>query len=136
MIKLIPKKWGHEEIMVNTEKYCGKYLFVNYGYQVSFHYHQIKDETFYVLEGIVELMIGNDTNEHVLTYVLQPGEQFRIKPGMIHSFITTTPFAKILEISTHDMPADSYRVTSSQKIIGDDGKLNRVKPGGTKGGKL
>lgn len=128
MIKLVPKQWGHEEIMVNTDKYCGKYLCMNYGYQLSFHYHKVKDETFYILEGMVELLTYNTDSKKVVTYLLSPGESFRILPGVVHSALTTSPYAKILEVSTHDMPEDSYRVTTSQRIVDNNGKLNRVRP--------
>lgn len=126
MLKLIPKLWGHEEILVNNEKYCGKYLFVNYGYQVSFHYHKIKDETFYIIEGLVELMVYDNINNTALTYPLRAGEQFRIKPSMVHSFISITPFAKILEVSTNDLVSDSYRYTKSTSIRNMQGKLKRI----------
>lgn len=129
MIKLIPKKWGHEEILVNNETYCAKFLYINYGYQVSYHYHKVKDETFYVLEGLLDLLIYDDINNEVLTYPLRAGESFRLKPGTIHSFISKTPYAKFLEVSTHDAPEDSYRLTESGKIMGDDGKIKIVKPG-------
>lgn len=131
MIKLIPKKWGHEEILVNNETYCSKFLYINYGYQVSYHYHKIKDETFYVLEGLLDLLIYNDTNNQVLTYPLRSGESFRVKPGMIHSFISKTPYAKFLEVSTHDAPEDSYRLTESCKIMSDGGKIKIIKPEGS-----
>ncbi len=45
------KVWGREEWLVNTDKYCGKFLNVDKGYRSSIHHHRNKDETFYLLEG-------------------------------------------------------------------------------------
>jgi len=44
----VPKGWGHELILVNNEKYCGKILFFKKGCKFSMHYHMIKQETWYV----------------------------------------------------------------------------------------
>lgn len=48
----VPKGWGFEKWIVNNEKYCGKILFFVKGKKCSYHYHEIKDETFYVQSEI------------------------------------------------------------------------------------
>jgi len=53
MIKKVKKIWGSEEWLVNNELYCCKILNLKKGYRCSIHYHKDKDETFYVLKGIV-----------------------------------------------------------------------------------
>ncbi|BCU98886.1 MAG: hypothetical protein CM15mV24_1110 [Bellamyvirus sp.] len=50
-IKHVPKGWGYEKWIVNTEEYCGKLLFFNEGKRCSWHYHKLKDETFYLQSG-------------------------------------------------------------------------------------
>ena len=55
-IKIVPKGWGFEKWIVNTELYCGKLLHFNMGKRCSWHYHKIKDETFYVQSGELLLM--------------------------------------------------------------------------------
>ena len=55
-IKIVPKGWGYEKWIVNTEEYCGKLLHFIKGKRCSWHYHILKDETFYVQEG--KLMYG------------------------------------------------------------------------------
>ena len=45
-IKRVNKPWGHELWIYNSELYCGKILFFNKGKRCSWHYHEIKDETF------------------------------------------------------------------------------------------
>jgi len=59
MIKKVTKKWGYEEWIVNTDKYCGKLLYLQKGKRCSMHFHQVKDETFYILQGKVLMEIGN-----------------------------------------------------------------------------
>ena len=54
-IKHVPKGWGYEKWIVNTEEYCGKLLFFNKGKRCSWHYHKIKDETFYLQSGSILL---------------------------------------------------------------------------------
>jgi mannose-6-phosphate isomerase-like protein (cupin superfamily) len=49
--KLVPKVWGEEQYITNTEQYCGKFLHVAAGFVCSDHQHLTKDETFYVLAG-------------------------------------------------------------------------------------
>ena len=51
----VPKGWGYEDWLVNKKEYCGKLLFFKKGKHCSFHYHKLKDETFYVHRG--ELLI-------------------------------------------------------------------------------
>ena len=50
-IKHVPKGWGYEKWIVNTEEYCGKLLFFNEGKRCSWHYHKLKDEVFYIQSG-------------------------------------------------------------------------------------
>ncbi|MDR2624570.1 MAG: NTP transferase domain-containing protein [Methanobrevibacter sp.] len=45
------KPWGYEKLLIQTEKYLTKELFIKEGYQTSFHYHKKKDETMYILKG-------------------------------------------------------------------------------------
>ena len=50
-IKFVPKGWGFEKWIHNSEKFCGKLLYFVKGKKCSWHYHEIKDETFYVQSG-------------------------------------------------------------------------------------
>ena len=52
-IKYVPKGWGYEKWIVNNEMYCGKLLFIEKGKRCSWHYHKIKDETFYLQSGLI-----------------------------------------------------------------------------------
>ena len=114
MIKKVKKLWGSEEWLVNNIKYCAKYLNLVQGYQCSLHYHKIKDETFYVLEGIVELELQEEGRPATVT--LKKGEQYRLVPYTLHRFRAKTFRAKILEISTTHFDSDSYRTEIACKI--------------------
>ena len=50
-IEIHPKGWGYEKWIVNKDEYCGKLLHIIKGMKCSWHYHQKKDETFYLQEG-------------------------------------------------------------------------------------
>ena len=48
---LAPKRWGSEQIIVETEMYQVKRLFMQKGRECSMHYHERKHETVTVLRG-------------------------------------------------------------------------------------
>ena len=76
-IKHVPKGWGYEKWIVNTDEYCGKLLFFNKGKRCSWHYHKIKDETFYLQSGSILLIYGDtDSLEDAKTLLLEPGDKF------------------------------------------------------------
>ena len=110
MIKHVNKIWGSEEWLVNNKLYCAKHLYLKHGYQCSLQYHKNKDETFYCLNGIVKLDIGEQTCR------LTKGQQFHIPKMTRHRFTPLTKTAKILEISTHHEDSDTYRLEKGGKI--------------------
>ena len=57
-IEIHPKGWGYEKWIVNNDLYCGKVLFFERGKKCSWHYHKVKDETFYVQSGEILLRYG------------------------------------------------------------------------------
>ncbi len=99
--KIVPKTWGHEEWIVNSD-YCGKKLVLNKGYCCSLHYHKVKDETFYIASGRVGFQMND---EH---FILNPGDSLLIVPGTKHRFYGLED-SQIFEFSTHHMEEDSYR---------------------------
>ncbi len=102
-VKYVEKVWGEEVWMVNNEKYCGKKLILKKGKRCSFHYHKIKDETFYLESGKVLIEIGNEIK------IMNPGESIKIFPGVKHRFSGLND-SVIMEISTSHDEGDSYRV--------------------------
>lgn len=112
--KKVDKEWGYELWLANEEKenYCGKILYVKPGHSSSMHYHAKKHETFYVLEGTlnVELIDTNTTEKTTLTlevgdtYVIDRYKPHRLFPSDISNGV------KFIEISTLHEDSDSYRV--------------------------
>ncbi len=105
----IPKGWGHELILVNNEKYCGKILVFRKGCQFSLHYHLIKQETWYVQKGqFLFTWIDTEIGEKS-TKILHVGDVVTIPIGMPHQLFAETD-GEIIEISTQHFDFDSYRI--------------------------
>lgn len=109
-MKIVQKIWGHEEWIINTDRYCGKILTLKPGFECSYHYHKEKDEGFYVLRGLVYLMLEGEDR------ILHSGEVQRILPGQRHKFASLEGVSKMIEFSTHHENSDSYRETESRAI--------------------
>lgn len=103
------KGWGEEVWIINTDKYCGKLLRFNAGTTFSDHYHIVKDETWYVLEGNLELRHYNLANADRLVKKLGPGDVVHIPPSTPHQLVALTA-ATVIEVSTQHDEADSYRI--------------------------
>lgn len=102
-IKTVEKPWGREEWIVNKE-YCGKLITIKKSNQSSFHYHKKKNETFYLLEGKIAVVLNNG-----LEMMLEKGGIMDIPEGTLHR-LNAIEESKIIEFSTHHEDADSYRV--------------------------
>ena len=99
---IVEKPWGHEEIWASNEKYVGKILFIKQGSKLSRQYHEVKDETIYVLEGTLLLEIGKDDN--IMRASMKPGDTQRISPGLIHRFCADCGTdVKLIEVSTPEL---------------------------------
>lgn len=114
--KFVKKSWGWELWFANVQDkdgpdYCGKILFVEHDKWSSYgkyHYHDIKDETFFVVEG--ELHLAYVDANGVQNRILFPHDSFRIKPGVKHKFTSAIETGcKFIEVSTFHSDADSYR---------------------------
>jgi quercetin dioxygenase-like cupin family protein len=124
--KFVPKGWGYESWIVNKPEYCGKLLFFKKGMKCSWHYHKLKDETFYVHSGKLlvyhstqdclddkgELLLGKPFAERT---VLEPGDVFHVPPGMRHQ-MTGLLDTEMFEFSTEHFEDDSYRVLKGDQL--------------------
>jgi quercetin dioxygenase-like cupin family protein len=106
--KIVKKVWGSEEWIVNRN-YCGKILNLDRGFQCSYHFHKNKDETFYVLEGLVGMVVSGDNR------IMKSGDTQLILPGQLHRFVGLED-SKIIEFSTHHKEEDSYRTENSGRV--------------------
>ena len=109
-IKIVPKGWGYEKWIANSELYCGKLLFIRKGHRCSWHYHTNKDETFYIQSGEVLLIYGDvDDMEKAKMKVLGPGDKFYVYPGLRHQ-MQAREDTELFEFSTQHFDSDSNRI--------------------------
>jgi len=104
----VSKGWGYELWITNTPKYCGKILHFNEGKKCSFHYHKLKDETFYLQSGKLILRYSND-DEFQHEIVLMPGASFHVPIAMRHQMEALVA-SDLFEFSTEHFDDDSYRI--------------------------
>jgi mannose-6-phosphate isomerase-like protein (cupin superfamily) len=136
--RIVEKSWGRELWVHNSPMYCGKVLEVQPGKECSLHYHAQKHETFYVLEGIVLLWLGQYVQEPYWEetpggmvccppkvrgewHLVEKGSVVEIQPYMVHRFRNPackqlcgcgkcSKPARIMEVSTQHLEDDSFRL--------------------------
>ncbi len=96
----VEKPWGHEIRWAINDKYLGKILYINKGHRLSKQYHEVKDETIYVLSGKLQVFVGpKDIELHI-----PEGHALRIKPKEIHRFCAGFDTdVKLVEVSTPEI---------------------------------
>ena len=115
-IKFVPKGWGFEKWIVNCEKYCGKILFIAKDKKCSWHYHDKKDEVFYVQSGKIQISYGwTDDIEASTTKILERGDKFHVPIGMRHQMYGLED-TELFEFSTEHFDSDSIRVTPGDTL--------------------
>ena len=77
------KPWGYEKILILTEMYSTKELYIKEGFRTSLHYHIEKDETMYILSGSGYIEF-EDKKEY-----FSKKDSIRIQPGVVHSIVAT-----------------------------------------------
>ncbi|HEY7694368.1 MAG TPA: cupin domain-containing protein [Gaiellaceae bacterium] len=97
--RVVEKPWGSELIWAESEHYAGKILFVRAGESLSLQYHDVKDESWYVLEGRATLELGRAGREALDGVEIAGGQAFRFRPGTVHR-VTAIEDTRILEVST------------------------------------
>jgi quercetin dioxygenase-like cupin family protein len=109
-INFVPKGWGFEKWIVNTEEYCGKLLYFVKGKKCSWHYHKLKDETFYIQSGKI-LLKYSDGDEMIYAdeIILNRGDKFHIYRGLRHQMFAIED-TELFEFSTQHFDEDSYRL--------------------------
>ncbi len=119
MKKIIEKPWGYEEVIVHTDKYVMKKIFIKAGHRLSRQFHVKKDETVYVNGGVLHLDFSeNDGESNILK--LYEGSSWRIKPKTVHRFCAPPDTNVVLiEVSTPELD-DVVRLSD------DYGRHNRA----------
>lgn len=109
------KPWGFEILWAKTSDYVGKILYIENNKRLSLQYHEIKDETVYVLSGKLTIIYGDDTLS-LFSIELNEGECFHIKPRMIHRFCANHGDVKLVEVSTTEID-DVVRLEDDYKRV-------------------
>jgi mannose-6-phosphate isomerase len=96
----VPKPWGYELIFAKTGRYVGKILHINRGECLSLQYHEIKEETLFVVSGWLRLTVEHDGDRRELS--LKTGQAFHIPPLMIHR-MEAIEDTDVAEVSTPEL---------------------------------
>ena len=86
-IKFVPKGWGYEKWMLMDLNTVGKILFMQRIGDVHAHFHELKDEVFFVYRGAIEVYHSNEDLLRVDMTLLGPGEKFHVPRGMRHQMV-------------------------------------------------
>ncbi len=111
-IKYVPKGWGFEKWIVNCDKYCGKLLYFVKGKRCSWHFHELKDEVFYIQSGKILVKYSEqDDIEKAEEIILTKGDNFHVNIGLRHQMIALED-TELFEFSTQHFDEDSHRIMS------------------------
>ena len=98
-VTVVEKPWGREVIYASNEYYIGKIIEINEGARLSLQLHEQKDETIYVLDGTLRLVIG-DSVDTLRSRDLSEGVSFRVQTGQVHRYQAPYGSVRVLEVST------------------------------------
>jgi mannose-6-phosphate isomerase-like protein (cupin superfamily) len=98
---LVEKPWGHELRWAITDRYLGKIIHINKGHQLSLQYHNQKDESIYVVRGVVDVVLENEAGT-LETYRLTEGMSVRVAPKKRHRFVGVED-CDIVEVSSPEI---------------------------------
>lgn len=93
--RVVAKPWGEEVIWAETDGYVGKIIRINAGHRLSLQYHEVKEETVFVVSGTLYVYDGDGNISK-----LSPGESFHVIPGQVHRFGANESNVEIVEVST------------------------------------
>lgn len=95
-MKIIEKPWGFEHIWAETEDYVAKMLHIEPKQRLSLQYHEVKEETVYVLEGT----LLNWTDEDSPPQKFVAGAVLHVSPKQVHRFGAGKELVRLMEVST------------------------------------
>jgi mannose-6-phosphate isomerase len=98
----VDKPWGHELIWAKTDRYVGKILHIEPGHLLSLQYHEMKDETIFVLKGEIIFRVQGQGEDEVTERRMKEGEAFHVTPLTIHQMEAVVA-SDLLEASTPEI---------------------------------
>jgi mannose-6-phosphate isomerase-like protein (cupin superfamily) len=99
--KEVTKPWGKEIWLELNDRYCYKRIYINAGTRTSFQYHNKKYETNYIIKGVAEVWLENDSGV-VEKLKMKEGDFFNVAPPKKHRVIAITDIV-LQEVSTPDV---------------------------------
>lgn len=112
--ELGPKDWGIELLVAHTDFYTGKILTMRAGASGPLQYHDLKDETMYLVSGKAE--VTGVADGKLFTRPMRAGQAYHISPGVVHRVKAVTECV-FFEAST---PHFDDRVNVEDQYEGDD----------------
>lgn len=110
-IHRVQKGWGYELWIENNNQYCGKLLYFSKGKFCSWHYHKLKEETFYLQAGRLQIFYGwDDDIAKAECLIMKPGDSFHVPIGLRHRIKGLLKSNVMFEFSTHHEDSDSIRI--------------------------
>lgn len=112
---LIQKPWGSELVWKAQSSVSGKILSIRESERTSLKYNTLKDECLFVLDGLIEVMHGNertleDPVQHPFQHaVLSPGESLSVQSGCPYR-ITAIEDSQVIEISEARFNSRTIRI--------------------------
>lgn len=83
MSQITIKPWGREELITLDKNYVLKKITMNKNCQCSLQYHEIKNETIYVLEGRLKVLFGKNKTD-LKEIFLGPHDSIELKSPTVH----------------------------------------------------
>ncbi|MBU7040207.1 MAG: cupin domain-containing protein, partial [Theionarchaea archaeon] len=93
MQRVVEKPWGKEITFAEESFYIGKILEVEKNKRLSYHYHEEKMETLFVINGKIHCIIED------IEYIFETGKTLRFEPGIKHR-IEALEASILVEVST------------------------------------
>ena len=100
-VRRVEKPWGYELIYAHTERYVGKLLHIEPGEALSLQFHNLKDETFFVARGSIELLV--EEAGAMVSQQLAEGESYHVTPGTRHRMVAGATGCDLFEVSTPEL---------------------------------
>ena len=95
-MRVVENPWGFELIWAETSDYVGKLLHINPKQRLSLQYHEEKEETVYVTEGV----LLNYTDLESPPQRIVKGQSFHVIPNQVHRFGAGKEYVELIEVST------------------------------------
>lgn len=116
-----PRSWGTETLLaLSPGKYSLKHLVVKAGSRGGLQYHHFKDESAYLVSGMLLLRYDDGTGR-LVEKVVGPGASFRFPPGSVHQEEAITDCVLIEASTPH--ANDRVRMEAVYGIDNDNDNL-------------